>query len=147
MIADATNSPPPPSSSSSAAVDGDVSDAVAGGSKLKLRQERRSSASAMSDVYFDGEDVDEREYVPASSASPQQQLLRKVPRRKEQLSPADREVIRLIGQHLTNIGLKTSAEVLMHEAGCRLDHPTAALFRKLVMNGDWVQAVRSKYEF
>jgi hypothetical protein len=73
------------------------------------------------------------------------QLLRKVPRRSAGLTPADREVVRLIGQHLTNIGLKTSADVLMQEAGCRLDQPTAATFRRHVMNGDWIQAVKSKF--
>lgn len=60
------------------------------------------------------------------------------------LSAVDKEVVRLIGQHLTNIGLKTSADVLMHEAGCRLDQPSAATFKRHVMNGDWVMAVKSK---
>lgn len=74
---------------------------------------------------------------------------RKIPLRRRYISPkarlssTDREVIRLIGQYLTNIGLKTSAEVLMQEAGCRLDQPTAAIFRRHVMNGDWVMAVKS----
>ena len=70
-------------------------------------------------------------------------LLRKV-RRVNGLSKADQEIVRLVGQHLTNIGLKSSAAVLMAEAGCRLDQPTAATFRKFVMNGDWSLAVNSK---
>ena len=70
-------------------------------------------------------------------------LLRKV-RRVNGLSRADQEIVRLVGQHLTNIGLKSSAAVLMAEAGCRLDQPTAATFRKFVMNGDWSYAVNSK---
>ena len=43
-------------------------------------------------------------------------LVRKVKRRTH-LSTNDHEIVRLIGQHLTNIGLKTSADVLMQEAG------------------------------
>ena len=72
-------------------------------------------------------------------------LLRKV-RKVNGLSKADQEIVRLVGQHLTNIGLKSSAAVLMAEAGCRLDQPTAATFRKFVMNGDWSSAVNSKYK-
>ena len=41
--------------------------------------------------------------------------------------------MRLIGQHLCDVGLRTSADVLMREAGCRLDQPTAATFRHCVM--------------
>ena len=41
--------------------------------------------------------------------------------------------MRLIGQHLCDVGLRTSADVLMKEAGCRLDQPTAATFRHCVM--------------
>ena len=52
--------------------------------------------------------------------------------------------MRLIGQHLTNIGLKTSAAVLMAEAGCKLDQPTAATFKMKVLSGDWAVAVKSK---
>ena len=35
------------------------------------------------------------------------------------LSKQDQEVVRLIGQHLCDVGLRTSADVLMKEAGCR----------------------------
>lgn len=70
-------------------------------------------------------------------------LVRKVKRRSH-LSSTDHEIVRLIGQHLTNIGLKTSADVLMQEAGCRLDQPTAGTFKKLVLGGEWSQAVKSK---
>ena len=49
--------------------------------------------------------------------------------------------MRLIGQHLCDVGLRTSADVLMKEAGCRLDQPTAATFRHCVMKGDWTGAV------
>lgn len=69
-------------------------------------------------------------------------LVRKV-RRKSGLSVFDQELMRIVGQHLHNIGLKTSAEVLMAEAGTQLIHPTAENFRKLVLNGEWSKAVKS----
>ena len=72
--------------------------------------------------------------------------MRKV-RRKSGLNTFDKELIRIVGQHLHSIGLKTSAEVLMAEAGTQLIHPNASNFKKLVLNGEWSQAVRSKCLF
>ena len=77
------------------------------------------------------------------------------------LSKQDQEVVRLIGQHLCDVGLRTSADVLMKEAGCRycvqcatglycsepccrLDQPTAATFRHCVTRGDWTGAVNGQ---
>ena len=68
------------------------------------------------------------------------EFLRKI-KRKTELNKLDQEVVRLIGQHLCDVGLRTSADVLMKEAGCRLDQPTAATFRHCVMKGDWTGAV------
>lgn len=56
------------------------------------------------------------------------------------VSKTDQEIVRIIGQHLTSIGLHRSAEVLMQESGCRLDHPAAAKFCQHVMDGDWNKA-------
>ena len=72
-------------------------------------------------------------------------VLRKIPRLTAGggLSPAEGEIVRLIGQYLRNIGLRNSAAVLMTEAGCQLDHTIAATFRKHVMNGEWSSAVTS----
>ncbi|KAK8734285.1 hypothetical protein OTU49_006108, partial [Cherax quadricarinatus] len=56
------------------------------------------------------------------------------------LSVVQQEMVRLIGQHLVELGLKKSAELLMSESGCRLDHPAAARFRHCVMNGEWTKA-------
>lgn len=72
-------------------------------------------------------------------------LIRKV-RRKSDLSALDQELMRIVGQHLHNIGLKTSADVLMAEAGTTLIHPTAANFKKMVLNGDWSLAVKTLEE-
>jgi hypothetical protein len=33
--------------------------------------------------------------------------------------------------------LSRTADILMQESGCRLDHPAAAKFRQHVMDGDW----------
>jgi len=33
-----------------------------------------------------------------------------------------------------------TADLLMQESGCRLDHPAAAKFRQHVMDGDWNKA-------
>jgi hypothetical protein len=38
------------------------------------------------------------------------------------LSPTDQEIVRLIGQHLENIGLVSTAHILTKEAGIRLSN-------------------------
>nr|CAD7462051.1 unnamed protein product [Timema tahoe] len=53
------------------------------------------------------------------------------------IDKTNQDIVRLIGQHLKTIGLNRTAEVLMQESGCRLDHPAAAKFRQHVMDGDW----------
>ncbi|XP_065158210.1 WD repeat-containing protein 26 isoform X2 [Atheta coriaria] len=56
------------------------------------------------------------------------------------LSQTNQDIIRLIGQYLKNEGLSHTADSLMAESGCRLDHPAAAEFRKHIMDGDWSKA-------
>lgn len=56
------------------------------------------------------------------------------------LDRTDREIVRLIGQHLKIVGLERSAEVLMEESGCCLEHLSAIKFRKHVLSGDWAKA-------
>jgi len=58
----------------------------------------------------------------------------------KRLDRTDYEIVRLIGQHLKTIGLNHTAEVLIQESGCRLEHPAAAKFRQHVMDGDWNKA-------
>ena len=90
-----------------------------------------------------------------------------LPKKPPTFSDTDLEIVRLIGQHLRNLGLewvnvgyffmancftcysldvyvhvnfcgfRSSAEELMNESGCRLDHAAAAKFRSHVMNGEW----------
>lgn len=56
------------------------------------------------------------------------------------LDRTNQEIVRLIGQHLKNIGLDRSAEALMQESGCCLEHPSASKFRQHVLSGDWTKA-------
>merc|ERR1712013_960431 len=84
----------------------------------------------------------EGEFSPANSGV-DPEFLRKI-KRKTELNKLDQEVVRLIGQHLCDVGLRTSADVLMKEAGCRLVQPTAATFRHCVMKvweacQEWVE--------
>ncbi|KAK2170458.1 hypothetical protein NP493_1154g00038 [Ridgeia piscesae] len=53
---------------------------------------------------------------------------------------SDRDIVRLIGQHLRGLGLNHTADQLMRESGCMLEHPAAAKFRTHVMDGDWDKA-------
>ncbi|XP_055698697.1 WD repeat-containing protein 26 homolog isoform X7 [Phlebotomus papatasi] len=63
-----------------------------------------------------------------------------VPRTTVHLDQTERDIVRLIGQHLKIVGLERSAELLMEESGCCLEHPSAIKFRTHVLSGDWVKA-------
>ncbi|XP_035908333.1 WD repeat-containing protein 26 homolog [Anopheles stephensi] len=56
------------------------------------------------------------------------------------LDRTNQDIVRLIGQHLKDIGLERSAEMLMQESGCCLEHPAATKFRIHVLCGDWNKA-------
>ncbi|XP_011137847.1 WD repeat-containing protein 26 isoform X1 [Harpegnathos saltator] len=56
------------------------------------------------------------------------------------MDKTNQDIVRLIGQHLKTVGLDRTADLLMQESGCRLDHPAAAKFRQHVMDGDWSKA-------
>ena len=114
------------------------------GAGRKVRASEKVGSSSSSSSSSEGEeelDLLEGCALPAA-------ILRKVPRLGQGegsgLSEVEGEVVRLIGQYLSSVGLKNSAAVLMAEAGCRLDQPTASLFRKHVLNGEWSGAVNSK---
>lgn len=112
--------------------------------KIQGRSQRGSFASPHSSPGLrlseeDDSSETEGEFSPANSGV-DPEFLKKI-KRKTELSKLDQEVVRLIGQHLCDVGLRTSADVLMKEAGCRLDQPTAATFRHCVMKGDWTGAV------
>lgn len=51
-----------------------------------------------------------------------------------------KDILRLIGQHLRTLGLNKTTECLINESGCMLEHPTATNFCNLIMNGQWQEA-------
>jgi hypothetical protein len=55
-------------------------------------------------------------------------------------SNSQKDVLRLIGQHLRYLGLNKTTEMLIKESGCMLEHPIAADFCHLIMSGNWDQA-------
>ncbi|XP_041648436.1 WD repeat-containing protein 26 [Cheilinus undulatus] len=61
-------------------------------------------------------------------------------KKKKRLSQTEEDVIRLIGQHLHDLGLNQTVDLLMQESGCRLEHPSATKFRNHVMEGEWDKA-------
>ena len=107
---------------------------------MKIQGQRNSAGTSPGPRGQSEDDSEtEGEFSPANSGV-DPNFLRKIQKSCE-LSKVDQEVVRLIGQHLCDVGLRTSADVLMREAGCRLDQPTAATFRHCVMKGDWTGAV------
>lgn len=53
----------------------------------------------------------------------------------------DTDIVRLIGQHLVNIGLKQTVDLLLEESGLNeLDHPIPVKFRQHIMTGEWEKA-------
>lgn len=63
-----------------------------------------------------------------------------MPIERVQLDKTNRDIVRLIGQHLKLIGLDRTANVLMQESGCSLEHPSATKFREHVLSGEWHKA-------
>ncbi|XP_061814347.1 WD repeat-containing protein 26-like isoform X1 [Nerophis lumbriciformis] len=61
-------------------------------------------------------------------------------KKKKCLSQCEDDVIRLIGQHLHDLGLNQTVDLLMQESGCRLEHPSATKFRNHVIEGEWDKA-------
>lgn len=55
-------------------------------------------------------------------------------------SSRDKDIIRLIGQHLRGLGLTQTVEQLIRESGCKLDHSSATKFQTHVLDGDWTKA-------
>lgn len=53
------------------------------------------------------------------------------------MSQTDKDIVRLMGQHLRGLGLNRTADQLMSESGCMLEHPAASKFRNYIMMGDW----------
>lgn len=60
--------------------------------------------------------------------------------KSSRFSAGQRDILRLIGQHLRLLGLEKTTETLIRESGCLLEHPTASNFCQLVMRGSWDEA-------
>ncbi|XP_061173975.1 WD repeat-containing protein 26-like [Saccostrea echinata] len=59
---------------------------------------------------------------------------------RKPMSQTDQDIVRLIVQHLRGLGLNQTAEQLISESGCMLEHPAAAKLRSHVMDGEWAKA-------
>lgn len=62
---------------------------------------------------------------------------------QKQFTNGQKDILRLIGQHLRQLGLTKTTEQLINESGCMLEHPVATNFSNLILNGDWDKAERS----
>jgi len=51
------------------------------------------------------------------------------------------DCVRLIGQHLRELGLNKTVDQLIDESGCRLEHPLASSLRASILRGDWEKAI------
>lgn len=57
-------------------------------------------------------------------------------------NPYDRDIVRLIGQHLNNLGYKRTVNSLLEESGLGgLDHPVATKFHRHILAGEWDKAI------
>lgn len=56
------------------------------------------------------------------------------------MSRTDKDIVRLIGQHLQSLGFNRTADQLILESGCMFEHPAAARFRDHIMKGEWKEA-------
>jgi len=140
------------SSSSTTATSSSSSGSSSQRTRLKKNKNKNNSAAAASTSNaaaasnghkkVESESSSDLEDALGSPNEPTASLVKKI-RRKSGMSGFDQELMRIVGQHLHNIGLKTTAEVLMAEAGTQLIHPTASNFKKLVLNGEWSQAVKT----
>ena len=52
----------------------------------------------------------------------------------------EKELIRVIGQFFSEVGLPETAKCLVRESQCRLEHPAATKLRHHVINGNWRSA-------
>uniref|UniRef100_A0A1I7ZIS5 LisH domain-containing protein n=1 Tax=Steinernema glaseri TaxID=37863 RepID=A0A1I7ZIS5_9BILA len=57
------------------------------------------------------------------------------------LTDTQHNVIRIIGQYLSDLGLRDTVDVLVQETGCRLEHPLASRLRDCIVRGLWNKAL------
>lgn len=56
---------------------------------------------------------------------------------KRGLTPTDKEIIRIVGQQLQEMGFIKASETLMSESGCKLEHSITTRLREQIMDGEW----------
>ncbi|CAF2094296.1 unnamed protein product [Rotaria magnacalcarata] len=56
-------------------------------------------------------------------------------------SNSEKEILKLIGQHLQSVGLSQTVDSLILESGCVLEHEQASNFRDLIISGKWTEAL------
>ncbi|XP_065184482.1 WD repeat-containing protein 26-like [Sycon ciliatum] len=54
---------------------------------------------------------------------------------------SEKELLRVIGQHLTSMGLRHTADALTTESGCVVEHSFASNFRSHILIGNWDAAL------
>lgn len=59
--------------------------------------------------------------------------------RRKPLDKKEKDLIRLIGQHLRGLGLLQSVDALVEESGCSLENLATTNFRMCVLAGNWKQ--------
>jgi hypothetical protein len=91
------------------------------------------------------EDGDDNENDDNSSSSHSLPYSAKQKQNQRVFSTGQKDILRLIGQHLRYLGLNKTTELLVNESGCMLEHPTAANFCGLIMNGKWDEVKKLIY--
>jgi len=66
-----------------------------------------------------------------------------VPLVTKKLSDADKEIVRIVGQGLQEMGLPLASKALMEESGCKLEHSTTIELRRYIFEGNWDLAVKT----
>ncbi|CAB4020724.1 WD repeat-containing 26, partial [Paramuricea clavata] len=88
-------------------------------------------------------DVDVDECEPSSNGELLSASKHKIPSnqaKQKTFTKFEEDSVRLIGQHLRGLGLNKSADLLMQESGCRLEHQSAIKFRESILSGEWDRA-------
>ncbi|KAL5268237.1 hypothetical protein ACHWQZ_G002187 [Mnemiopsis leidyi] len=57
------------------------------------------------------------------------------------IPPHQKDTVRLIGQHLLELGLQKTVDQLVEEGGSMLEHPLASQLRKSILTGEWESAM------
>lgn len=62
------------------------------------------------------------------------------------LSKCDKDICRILGQYLQDLGLNSTVEQLILESGCMFEHPSVTKLRKHTIAGEWNMALSALME-